>query len=366
MVEKNIFKKENDNDVDIPKEERKLINISYDYSVEFIISLMGGDQPKVILEVPFQRKFVWKTDRASQLIESIIMSVPIPPLYFSEEENGRWLIVDGLQRLHSLKSYFDNEFALKKLEIIKELEGKKYKDLPPKARSLLKDGSLRINVIKYESHPDIKYDIFMRLNKGAVILNNQELRNCLYRGTLNESLKKMTKESVVQTVLNIKAPHTRYLDVEFLVRYLSFSVNISHNENGYYIKKYKGSLKSFINNFMEENKNAREDLIQSFEKKIQETFMKIIAVFEDGKGLLNPTSKSTQINKAFAECILLSFENYKKETLEAKKSEIINLKNNILKDETFSACISKRTSDNEVIKKRLTIWFGGMKNVFGF
>lgn len=366
MADKDIFVKEDDNEVDIPKEKRKLVNSSYDYSVEFIFSLMTGENPKIILEVPFQRKFVWKDDRASQLIESIIMNVPIPPLYFSEEEDGRWLVVDGLQRLNSIKSFFENEFSLKKLEIIKELEGEKYKGLPPKAKSLLKDGLLRINVIKHESHPDIKYDIFMRLNKGAVTLNNQELRNCLYRGSLNEKLKNLVKEQVVKTVLNVKEPHTRYLDVEFLVRYLSFSENIGHNENEYYINNYKGSLKSFINNFMEQNKNANEEKLILFESKILKTFEKILAVFEDGKGLLNPTSKSTQINKAFADCILLSFEKYDLEILLNKKVEIQNLKNEILDDETFVSYISKRTSDNEIIKKRLSKWFGGMKDVFGF
>lgn len=366
MSMKNIFSKEDDNEVDIPKEKRKLATASYDYSVDFIFSQMIGDSPKIILEVPFQRKYVWKDDRSSQLIESIIMNVPIPPLYFAEEKNGKWLVVDGLQRLRSIKSYFENEFVLKKLEIIKELEGKKFKDLPPKAKCLLKDGLLRINVIKFESHPDIKYDIFMRLNKGAVTLNNQELRNCLYRGSLNEMLKELVKDQEVLKVLNLKAPHTRYLDIEFIVRYLSFSENLSHNEKGFYIQNYKGSLKSFINEFMEQNKDADEDRINVLKKKALETYRKIIAVFDDGKGLINPTSKSTLINKAFADCILLSFEKYEKEQLVSKKIEIQNLKNNILQDQDFVSFISKRTSDSEVIKKRLNKWFGGMKDVFGF
>lgn len=366
MSVKEIFIKEDDNNVDIPKEKRKLANASYDYSVEFIFSQMTGDIPKIILEVPFQRRYVWKEDRSSQLIESIIMNVPIPPLYFAEEEDGRWLVVDGLQRLKSIKSYFENEFGLKKLEIIKELEGNKFKDLPPKAKSLLKDGLLRINVIKFESHPDIKYDIFMRLNKGAVILNNQELRNCLFRGPFNEMLKDLVKEQEILKVLNLKVPHTRYLDIEFIVRYLSFSKNLTKNEKGYYIKNYKGSLKSFINDFMEQNKDETEDKINSLKEKTLNTFIKILAVFEDGQGLLNPASKSTQINKAFADCILLSFEKYEKEQLVTKKTQIQNLKNNILNDATFTSFISKRTSDSERIKDRLNMWFGGMKDVFGF
>ena len=121
MEKEKVFLKEEDNNRDIPKEKRKLETASYDYSVDYIWSLMSGDTPKIILEVPFQRNQVWKDDRCSQLVESIIMNVPIPPLYFAEEEDGKWLVVDGLQRLLAIKTFYENEYSLKKLEIIREL-----------------------------------------------------------------------------------------------------------------------------------------------------------------------------------------------------------------------------------------------------
>src|SRR5690606_11864386 len=125
-MNKEIFEKDDERLIlDIPKEERYLNTSAYDYSVEFIVSMMEGDYPKIILEVPFQRKYVWKDDKASQLIESIIMNVPIPPIYFAEEEDGRWLVIDGLQRLTSLLRYFQNEFGLKKLDILEDLSQKK-------------------------------------------------------------------------------------------------------------------------------------------------------------------------------------------------------------------------------------------------
>ena len=116
--------------------------MSYDYSVQYIYDLIK--KGKIILEVPFQRKQIWKTDKASSLVESIIMNVPIPPLYFAEEENGNWLVLDGLQRLSSIRNFYDNEFALTKLEVLTELNKMKYKDLPPKSKSLLDDGMLRV------------------------------------------------------------------------------------------------------------------------------------------------------------------------------------------------------------------------------
>lgn len=256
-----IFEKEQDNRVDIPKEERKLSTASYDYSVDFIVSLMTKENPKIILEVPFQRKFIWKSDRCSKLIESIIMNVPIPPLYFAEEEDGNWLVVDGLQRLNAIKTFYQNEYSLSNLEIIKELKGTKFKDLPSKPNSLLNNGLLRVNVIKYDSHPEIKYDIFTRLNTGAVSLNNQELRNCLYRGALIATAKKLVANPSVLKLLNLKKSHPRYLDVEFILRYFAFSeaLALDENKSKYYLKKYKGSLKTFINDFMESKKNINQE-----------------------------------------------------------------------------------------------------------
>ncbi|HLX54075.1 MAG TPA: DUF262 domain-containing protein, partial [Aquella sp.] len=219
--------------IEIPKEKRYLNTASYDYSINFLVDLMSGPLPKIILEVPFQRNFIWKTDRSSQLIESVIMNVPIPPLYFAEEEDGRWLVLDGLQRLNTLFRFYQNEYPLKGLEIIKELDGLKYKDMPPKAKSLLNDGLMRINVIKKDSHDDIKYDIFMRLNKGAVSLNYQELRNCLYRGELNNEVKAFVNENkAFQRILKLKKAQERFLDVEFIIRILALQENLDLNNTG--------------------------------------------------------------------------------------------------------------------------------------
>ena len=266
---------------EIPKEKRYLNTTSYDYSVQFLVELMSGDIPKIILAVPFQRNFIWKVDRASQLIESVIMNVPIPPLYFAEEESSRWLVIDGLQRLNTINQYFQNEYALKGLDIIKELEGLKYKDLPPKAKDLLKDGLMRINVIKKDSHEDIKYDIFMRLNKGSVTLNYQELRNCLYRGSLNDLAKAYASSNKdFQKVIKLKKAHERYLDVEFIMRVLALEEKLEINEEGkYFIKDYGGRMVNFINDFMKRHVKLSKEEAAKVIGEFDKTIKKVIAVF---------------------------------------------------------------------------------------
>ena len=360
MSEKEIFANEEDVlIVDVPKEQRHLNTSSYDYSIEFIVSLMQGLRPKIVLEVPFQRKYVWKDDKASQLVESIIMNVPIPPIYFAEEEDGRWLVIDGLQRLNSLLRFSQNEFALKKLEILKELEKMKFKDLPPKAIGLLTNGQIRINVIKKDSHPDIKFDIFMRLNKGAVTLNYQELRNCLYRGNLNDLAKNIVlNNNNFLTILNLKEPHARFLDVEFIIRYFALQDALKKGENGdYYLENYKGRMVTFLNTFMDNNKILNQEKITQLRDSFETMLDKVIKVFGIEDSFKNPLEEKAKVNKALADCIMLSFDLFPLDQLSANRDNIKeSLRQLLQNNEEFRSSISLRTSDKDIFNFRINKW----------
>ena len=119
---------------------------------------------------------------------------------------------------------------------------------------MLKDGLLRVNVIKQGSHPDIKYDIFMRLNRGSVTLNDQELRNCLYRGSLTNLAKELSQNKDFQRILGLKKPHPRFIDVEYILRYFAFFRNVNKQNNKIKIDGYSGSLKSFLSQYLEAKK----------------------------------------------------------------------------------------------------------------
>ena len=353
-----IFKQDEDSyEIDVPKEQRYLNTMSYDYSVQYLYDLIK--KGKIVLEVPFQRKQIWKPDQASSLLESIIMNVPIPPLYFAEEENGNWLVLDGLQRLSSILNYYDNEFPLSKLEVLTELNKMKYKDLPPKAKSLLDDGMLRVNVIKKDSHRDIKYDIFMRLNRGAVTLNYQELRNCMYRGNLNDAAKELCEENeAFLAILKQKKPHQRYLDVEFIIRYFAFSDNIARDENGdVCLNGYRGKLVQFLNEYMDLHKDCSLVAKQSYKDRFNETIEKVLIVFGTDKAFRDISSDNTKIHKTIADFIMPSFERMSKEYIEANKEVIYNRLVRFLRIDEIQDSISKRTSDRDIVNLRLRMWF---------
>lgn len=344
-------------EIDVPKEKRYLNSMSYDYSVQYLYDLMNNG--KIVLEVPFQRKQIWKSDKSSSLIESIIMNVPIPPLYFAEEENGKWLVLDGLQRLSSIKNFYDNEFSLCKLEVLWELNKLKYKDLPPKSKSLLDDGMLRVNVIKKDSHRDIKYDIFMRLNRGAVTLNYQELRNCMYRGNLNDAAKELCNEnSDFLKILKQKKPHQRYLDVEFIIRYFAISDNIAVDSNGnVYLKGYKGKLVQYLNEYMDTHKNCTLEEKKNYKDRFNITIEKVVLVFGIDRAFRDISTESNKIYKTIADFVMPSLERMSMEYINKNKEVIFNRLFEFLKNEDIQESLSKRTSDKDIVNLRLKMWF---------
>ncbi|MCI9379208.1 MAG: DUF262 domain-containing protein [Eubacterium sp.] len=344
-------------EIDVPKEKRYLNTMSYDYSVQYLYDLMK--KGKIILEVPFQRKQIWKSDKSSSLIESIVMNVPIPPLYFAEEENGNWLVLDGLQRLSSIRNFYDNEFSLCKLEVLSELNKRKYKDLPPKSKSLLDDGMLRVNVIKKDSHRDIKYDIFMRLNRGAVTLNYQELRNCMYRGNLNDAAKELCEENVdFLKILKQKKPHQRYLDVEFIIRYFAISDNIAIDSKGnVYLEGYKGKLVQYLNEYMDTHKNCSYEEKQTYKERFNTTIEKVVTVFGVDKAFRDISTENTKIYKTIADFVMPSLERMSKDYIEKNKELIFNRLVEFLKNDDIKESLSKRTSDKDIVNLRLKMWF---------
>lgn len=241
-----IYDDESDNEskipYEIPQEVRKITTQAYDKSVSDIVRMI--DDKDIKLDPDYQRNYVWDNKKASMLIESIILNVPIPVIYVSQEKDDSWSVIDGLQRLNSLKRFFDGKFKLSGLEILSELNKQDINTLNPKALRMLKNGLLRVIMITHDSNEEIKYDVFMRLNTGSVHLTEQELRNCLYRGSFNKLLKELTQNKTWQTLIGLNGPHKRMADRELALRFLAI-VKHWDAEKGE-ITNYKGRMKSFL------------------------------------------------------------------------------------------------------------------------
>lgn len=206
----------------------------------------------MILDPHFQRREVWDDTRASRLVESVMLEVPLPVIYVAEGQDGKEEVIDGQQRLKALFRFLENAYSLKNLRALTEHNGKFFKDLDKAAQRLIRNCSIRTVTFKKESDENLRFDIFERLNTGAVPLNDQEIRNCIYHGPYNRLLIELSQDSDYQFLMGLNGPEKRMRDVEYVLRFAAFY-------HATYLK-YRPSIARFLNEDMKKNRTiSKED-----------------------------------------------------------------------------------------------------------
>lgn len=181
------------------------------------------EKKKLILDPDFQRNDVWKPRQKAELVESILMNIPLPFIYVTENREAELIVVDGRQRLTALFEFMDNDYSLGQgLQILTNLRGKKFSELTPLMQGVIEDYQLATHIIKPPTSDLVLIDIFDRVNRGGTSLSNQEIRNALYQG---ESTKLLTRLSnsrsfLIATENSIKKE--RMKDKYLILRYLAF------------------------------------------------------------------------------------------------------------------------------------------------
>ena len=152
----------------------------------------------------YQRVFRWAPFQQTRFIESVLLGIPIPPIFVAEDASGKWEVVDGLQRISTIFSFFGllnelpdkNNSILTRGEIVTELEGLTIDTIPIKLKTTIKRSVCRVEIVRWDSIEDIRYELFNRLNTGASPLSDQEIRNCIFRAyaiDLNKVLRDVAK-----------------------------------------------------------------------------------------------------------------------------------------------------------------------------
>ena len=187
------------------------------------------------LTPPFQRKSVWNDLRKSRLIESMMLNIPLPMFYISSDVDGNWDVVDGLQRITTIKEFilgnYDKEkekydekgFKLKKLEFWGSLDGKRYDELPGKLYNNIADTELQFTIINPDTPEEVKRNIFKRINTGGMPLTSQEIRHALYQGESTKLLEKLSENEAFLSAVT-KVDDSRMGARELILRFLSFYI----------------------------------------------------------------------------------------------------------------------------------------------
>lgn len=219
--------------------------------------------------VGFQREYVWPRPKADKFIESLLLGLPVPGIFLVKEQSGRLLVLDGHQRLITLKAFYDGvingeEYRLDNVQ--KRFVQQRYKDLDVEDRRRLDDSIIHATVIRQDQPTDDQssiYIIFERLNTGGVNLQPQEIRVALYNGKLVGVLRTLNDNLNWRKLFGIKAK--RLKDMEMILRFFAFY---------YHYQAYRSPMKDFLNRYMAQNR----DLAHQTEEDLNRTFRNTVAI----------------------------------------------------------------------------------------
>lgn len=326
----------------VHQEARRLVTQPYDLAVQTLVENVRSKK-LLMTDVPYQRGYVWDDPKASRLIESLLLNVPIPVCYFAENPDGTLEVIDGQQRIRSIQRFLDDDFPLHGIPVLTELDGKRFSELPERDQRRIGNRTIRCIVITEESHPDIKFDVFERLNTGSVTLTAQELRNCIYRGAFNDGLRTIANDKGFLETLGRSASKdgrsdrdTRMEEEELILRFLALMDEL---------KGYQPPLRQFLNTYMRAHRAEppKEELVQLF----KETCKVVVAVFDGGAfyGRNSDGSPTRTINKALFDAVMVSLAKADQAKVVDKAKDVRKALEQLLADDKFQSMVGRATAD---------------------
>ena len=247
----------------------------------------------------FQRNFIWDETRQSRLIESLLLGLPLPSIYLSQYDDGRLTIVDGLQRIMTIRRFLDDKLRLSKLEYIKDCNGMNYSLLrehySPLRMRRFGQTQIMCFVIDYRSPNKLKFDLFRRLNTGGKPLNNQEIRNCLSRAELRKTLKRMVNTDAFKKATGGSVKDGRMDAQEAALRFLYFYTN--YNTACCSLSFYNGNMDDTLDGAVETfNEYAGlSDILPVYDQAMEDAY----SLFGDNafRKVYEGQTRRSQINK---------------------------------------------------------------------
>ncbi|MEG4499336.1 DUF262 domain-containing protein [Microcoleus sp. F10-C6] len=257
------------------------------------------DEEALDLAPDFQRHAnIWKDEAKSRLIESILIRIPLPAFYIDGTDEDKWLVVDGLQRLSALKEFMsDKKLKLCGLEYLSNLEGKTYAQIERRYQRRIEETQVTVYLIEKGTPPEVKYNIFKRINTGGLPMSPQELRHALNPGKATKFLAQLATSPEFQQVTNLsKLRKMRMDDREFILGFLAFTLTS--------YKDYKDDKRnSFLSRALAKVNSLPEEQLKNIEINFKKSMLAALEIF--GKKAFRKISQNQKklhpINKALFE-----------------------------------------------------------------
>lgn len=357
----------------VAESERRVYSDQSDPTIEGLYKRYH--RGKLLLQPEFQRGYIWDDKKASRLVESVLLDVPIPNFYLSEEQDGSESVIDGQQRLTSFFRVFQpiqlrgkekaERLKLGSLRVLTHLNGRTF-DQWGEYQSKFEEAAMRVVMIRKQSDPDVRYEIFERLNSGSMGLNDQELRNCVYRGDYNRLLHELSEDRDFLFVLGWKKPDKRMRDIELVLRFFAF-------DRATYLN-YRSPMKAFLNKEMDQcrflNQGGRAEKRARFKNAV--SLAKTVFGTNAFRRFVPGTEKDPNgdwersLNRALYDVVMFGFTRYPKHQVmqhaDAIREELISL---MTHDQEFVDSLMLSTSGVPRVQTRFDKWSSALQRIVG-
>lgn len=368
--------------IEVPFNPNNIKVVTRPYSIGQIVSDLKDEV--IDLDTDFQRlPGLWDNQKKSRFIESLLLNLPIPAFYFSEKENNDWEVVDGLQRVSTIKSFvIDADLRLSQLEFLKEFNGKYYKDLPIALQKRISRFVITLNVIEKVTPSEVKYNIFKRINQGGLVLSPQEIRHAINQGKPSElvadlvrGVDDLNKDKRIRirnnddgTTTELRATpegkafrnatdhrigSSRMEDRDFATRFVAFYL-IPY-------EKYEPDLDTFLNKGMAKVKELKPSEIKKLKADFKKAMEASLSIFASDafRKRFRTSDNRKPINKALFEVLSVSIGKLSETDLATLvknksvfKKKLIGLHN--AKDGKFLRSITQGTAQRETVDQRFS------------
>jgi hypothetical protein len=314
-------------------------------SMDLLISRIR--EGEINLMPDFQRRAgIWSDAAQSRLIESMLIRIPLPAFYMDASDEDEWLVVDGLQRLTAINRFvIKKELQLSGLEFLSQLERKSFGELPRNFRRRILETQVTVYLIEKDTPPEVKFNIFKRINTGGLPLSSQEIRHALNQGKATKTLKKLAESENFKIATDNGIRDHRMGAQECVLRFIAFT-----------LKSYTSYTSSDFDGFLNSAMIAMNKMTDSELQKLEISFLRALNASRDifGKYAFRKqyvkNAGRNPINKALFETWtvnLSSLDENQLKKLAEKRDELIERFIALMKDSKieFDSAISQGTGN---------------------
>lgn len=349
------------------RSQLRVVRETKDYQLDYLKHALQPGKELIDTAPGYQRRLRWTNKKRSLLIESFLLNIPVPPVFLFEHDYNEYEVIDGRQRIETIRSFLANDFPLSSLEYWPELERKRFNDLPMVLQKGLLRRSLPAVVLLAETQGvgaddiDVRRVLFDRLNTGGIRLNPQELRNALYPGTFNALLISLARSEPFTTTWGIppfsknedveppedllkNALFASLADAELVLRFFALRDAI--------VEKRAGSLRRILDRYMERKKDIGPSEANELEELFLGTLSRLVALFDKGPFRL-PTIKRP--SRPLYDALMVALSLQPEIAVESRKREIQSALSTALADTASYDVLVGRGNTIEAVRQRVAL-----------